>query len=688
MRTFWTTPGLLVMLAMVPWSAAGEEAAPESAVVWQRWEHTLTSDRDYANPVTDVQVRVRFEGPGGQIRTALAFWDGERRFVLRHAFPSERRWRWSTTCSDPSNAGLHNRSGVVLVRPYRGTNPLYRRGHLRVSDDGRLLVHADGTPFLWVGDTCWAAPAHATEAEWRRYVADRVARGYSVLQIAVVADWALERSRLGVMPFHSTIRDINRPNPLYFRNLDRLLGHANDSGLVVLMVGLMEPYRYPPPDQVAVFSRYVAARYGAFAVIFSPSFDSGIREAETLASARAIRDAAPHSLITMHMGTGVGPRFHGEDWLSFDMYQSGHNGGSTRLQSLRATAMPAEILALKPRKPIVNGEAIYEGDLGGTYDVRRTAWLSFLSGAVGYTAGINEVYEWAPDVMIRMTAASTHHVSLLGRVLRALPWWRLEATPQRIANQPPDQPKLMAMAMTDDRRMALAYLPDNEALEAELTGCLTRYDLLWISPITGQCLPGGSLAAVHRTRLVRPDRRDWVALLTAPGSTAPAAVKKALADLPQRRGDAASIAFGPMASFDGLTLKTPRDGMVVAATYAGVPCVLNENPSRNRYLYLDLDDRIAFRGGVARLHVEVRLSSDGPTDGVRLQYDAEGPEQTSTIYREVAASAVRREGDWTAITFVADRPYLGNRQNAGSDFRIFLGDRLCRIALVRVRLSR
>lgn len=315
--------------------------------VWERWEHVLVSGRDYGNPCVDVEVRFEAVGPEGQVRKGLGFWDGERRFVFRCAFPSAGEWRWRTTCSDSSNEGLHGQTGTVLVMPTTGGNLFLARGLLRVSDDRRFLVHADGTPFLWLGDTCWAAPVHATTIEWGRYVANRAAKGFSVLQVAVAPEWALEHSRSGVAPFLSNLPDISFPNPVYFQELDKKLALANDAGLVVLMVGLMEtPYRYPPPEQVSVLSRYVAARYSSFEVIFSPSFDSGIHEPETLAAASAVREGAPDSLVTMHMGTGVGPEFHGADWLSFDMFQSGHNGGDAAVQSSFAIGMPAGILTL------------------------------------------------------------------------------------------------------------------------------------------------------------------------------------------------------------------------------------------------------------------------------------------------------------------------------------------------------
>ena len=77
---------LTVLLAF---SAAG--AAEDTVGQWQRWEHQLVSDRDYANPCVAVSISVRFDGPNRQARTGLGFWDGARRFVIRCAFPTPRR---------------------------------------------------------------------------------------------------------------------------------------------------------------------------------------------------------------------------------------------------------------------------------------------------------------------------------------------------------------------------------------------------------------------------------------------------------------------------------------------------------------------------------------------------------------------------------------------------------------------
>ncbi|WP_309122139.1 DUF4038 domain-containing protein [Paenibacillus sp.] len=68
-------------------------------------------------------------------------------------------------------------------RAVRGERPLYRHGFVGVHKSGRAFAHADGTPFFWLGDTVWSAPAHATLEEWQRYVTHRGEQGFTVAQI-------------------------------------------------------------------------------------------------------------------------------------------------------------------------------------------------------------------------------------------------------------------------------------------------------------------------------------------------------------------------------------------------------------------------------------------------------------------------------------------------------------------------
>ncbi|MEI6569695.1 MAG: hypothetical protein WCR20_23665, partial [Verrucomicrobiota bacterium] len=190
------------------------------------------------------------------------------------------------------------------------------------------------------------------------------------------------------------------------------------------------------------------------------------------------------------------------------------------------------------------------------------------------------------------------------------------------------------------------------------------------------------------TTIKAPDGRDWVLLLTAPNASQSRSIQRAL-DKGRTRinGSRATLTFGPRDSMNGLVQKSPADGVLVTGSFKGKACAINENPGRNRYLYIDIDDRLAFRGAVGKMRMDVQLHSDKPLDAVQLQFDSTGPAQVSNTYRPVSPTSCSRHGDWTSLTFEAPTPYLGNRQNSGADFRLYLGTNLSHVASIKVTLE-
>ena len=63
-----------------------------------------------------------------------------------------------------------------------------QHGKLEVSADGHRLQHADGTPFLWIGDTAWGMFQQLKREEVDLYLDNRQALGFTVIQS--VAHWS------------------------------------------------------------------------------------------------------------------------------------------------------------------------------------------------------------------------------------------------------------------------------------------------------------------------------------------------------------------------------------------------------------------------------------------------------------------------------------------------------------------
>ena len=430
----------------------------------------------------------------------------------------------------------------MRVSPYRGDNALHQRGFLKVSENRRYLVFGDGTPFLWNGDTAWAVPQRASLEEWETYLADRTAKHFTVVQVGPASEWAGERDRQGQKPF--TDKSCSQWNPAYWQAFESKVQRANESGLIVLMVGLMEPVsRYPESSKACLFARNIIARLFGNFVIFSPSFDSAFMPLANEVG-RAARDATAVHLITQHPGTprnqpapSFSIHYYDESYLDIAAVQTGHNGGHLDWCAHHAIEWNLHLYRHEPHKPVINLEAMY--DAKGTnawraFDARSLGWRSWLSGAMGYTYGAGDLppkvpqgsgalWKWVTDPekydywKKALQWESAFQMQYLHDFLSTIEWWRLEPAHELIRNQPSEVTQRMVLAKTARGDLAVAYLPDNEPIEVDVSGFPAPLTARWFDPVHGRYIAiDGRVEKTGRHRFTPPGQQDWVLLLLAP----------------------------------------------------------------------------------------------------------------------------------------------------------------------------
>ncbi|HYG64820.1 MAG TPA: DUF4038 domain-containing protein [Thermoanaerobaculia bacterium] len=559
-------PALLLILGVIPPAAAQDQVRE-----WRRWETVLTSARDYTandgNPYRDLVVEVTFQRDSPFLQVSgVGFWDGGRTFKVRAALPAGT-WRWTTSCvgatggqscggpdGSDRDQGLW-RTGSVRVLPGAGgadVPEIYRRGFLRAG--GRTLLHGDGTPFYWLGDTAWQAPVSATREQWATYLKDRAAKGFTVVQIAPATQYEGEITsfeQIGDCPSPAIPNRCSRWVPEFWRHVDALVEEANRAGIVVAVAGLINPVGrggtrkadlYPAPEDAAVFARNLAARLAGNFVIFSPGFDDRIDiqispEVTTRDSMEAVgrelEEVAPRHLVANHLA-GASPVsdyavFQDQSWLSFQLFQSGHalnqsacGRGETRQQcaAQRARELPLGLWRLSPVRPAANGEGGYEDPLNpeaappdNRFGVRQIAYSSLLSGAFGFTLGVKGIYFWDKP-MEALDSSGSLDMQRLGGFFRAWPWAELVPAPERIlGNDAQPQQRRMALAGTPDESLAVAYLPNNDSIAVATgtagLGCGPDWSRLWLDPRTGESQPvDGCTEAPGRITLTRPACQD------------------------------------------------------------------------------------------------------------------------------------------------------------------------------------
>jgi hypothetical protein len=283
----------------------------------------------------------------------------------------------------------------------------------------------------------------------------------------------------------------------------------------------------------------VARLHGDF-VIFSPSFDS---EFMPLANevGRAAREATATHLITQHPGTPwnqptptFSVQYYDQPYLDLAAVQTGHNGGNRQWCAHHAIEWNLHLYRREPHKPVVNLEAMYDaqGEKGWqAVDARSLAWRSWLSGAMGYTYGAGDLppkvprgsgalWMWVTDPKKydywekALQWESAFQMQHLHDFLAAIDWWRLEPAHELVCSQPEDVTRRMVLAKAAAGDLAVAYLPDNDAIEVDMSRFPAPLVARWFDPVRGHYTPvPRNIENKGLHRFVPPASGDWVLLL-------------------------------------------------------------------------------------------------------------------------------------------------------------------------------
>lgn len=290
---------------------------------------------------------------------------------------------------------------------------------LKVSDNHRSLVTADGRPFFWLGDTAWELFHRLDREAAEKYLRNRSERGFTVVQAVVLAELngLVDPNPYGQTPLRNN--DPTQPNEAYFKHVDWIVSKANSLGLYIGMLPTwgdkwnkkwgVGPEVFTPAN-AEVYGQWLGRRYKDAGLVWILGGDRPIENENhkeiIRAMARGLRrgDGGAH-LITFHPpgGNGSSTWLHDEPWLDYNMRQNGHVAEFTgRYDKTHAD------YDRTPIKPVLDGEPIYEdhpvsfdaGKFGHSIaaDVRRPLYWDLFGGACGHTYGHHSVWQmWTPE---------------------------------------------------------------------------------------------------------------------------------------------------------------------------------------------------------------------------------------------------------------------------------------------------
>lgn len=420
-------PGIPLQLGLIPLmglalcvTASTIQADNSSTVEANRvaeWTFTATNDTSVEG-TTEVDVVVT--SPSGDVLRVPAFWAGGRTWKARYASSEVGQHHYVTEVIRGADAGLDGVSGKFTVAPYTGDNPLYQHGPLRVAANRRFFEHADGTPFLWLGDTWWMGLSRRLDwpSGFQKLAADRKSKGFSVIQIVggLPPDMTPLDERGAGDGGQAWTADFSRIRPEFYNAVDERIEYLVDQGLTPCIVAAWKNYMpVLGPDKMKRHWRNLIARYGALPVVWcvggeinqtrgNPKFMGDHPPAMELSEeafraawievARYLRRTAPFDRI---VGTHNQQNYHVLDDPSLlDMYflQTGHSA----LSSISAQSEWFDALSrAEHRAPLVMSEANYQWLFNersyGDQLQRHQFFSTMLDGGAGHTYGANGVWQ-------------------------------------------------------------------------------------------------------------------------------------------------------------------------------------------------------------------------------------------------------------------------------------------------------
>jgi len=413
---------------------------------------------------------------------------------------------------------------VLLATAALASPPAYP---LKVSPNHRSLVDQKGAPFLLVGDAGWSVISGTTFEEADAYLRDRAARGFNTVLVNLIEHkFKGPVNRYGEPPF-LTPGDFSAPNEKYFAHADRVIRKAAEYGIQVLLApcylgykgldeGWYDEVMAAGPGKLRQWGLWTAKRYRDFDNIFwviGGDRDPGQALPHMAAMANAVREADPRHLVTAHCApeTPTAACFAGQVQLDVN---------ATYTYKL----VHAKLIADYNRetvRPFFLIESTYEGEHNSTPPViRRQAWWTVLNGGFGHIMGNRPIWLFDPGWQAALDAPASRDLARLGQFMRSLPWFELVPDQRRdfLRAGWGDAAGLdyAAAAVSDDRRVAVVYMPSARAVSVDLRR-LKNHDVTvtWFDPGTGTELSAGTFPASGTREFTPPAGGDWVLLFAA-----------------------------------------------------------------------------------------------------------------------------------------------------------------------------
>jgi len=423
---------------------------------------------------------------------------------------------------------------------------------LQVHPKGRFLMKADGTPFFWLGDTAWELFHRLNREEIDFYLETRARQEFNVIQAVALAehDGILTGNAYGRKPLK--VNEDGHYDPAlpdtdgdysYWDHVDYTIDKAEQLGLYIALLPTWgDKFNLMWGKGPEIFNKENAEAYGSFLgnryrnksnIIWILGGDRPLHTREHFdiqeGLARGLRSADEgRHLISFHPNGGLSSSqfLHNEEWLDFNMLQSGHGKRSNPNYEM----IQSDYKRL-PVKPVLDGEPCYEdhpigfkedNDFFDAVDVRKAVYWSVFAGAFGVTYGHHCVWSMNTEPGLYFPMHWKDALERPGanqmRYLKSL----MESRP--LFELVPDQAMLETnyegynhQQAARGEKYAYVYAPHGIFVHVKLG--ILKGDFVhveWYNPRTGETIPAGTFKNMGSQKFFPPGHgreQDFVLIL-------------------------------------------------------------------------------------------------------------------------------------------------------------------------------
>ena len=433
-------------------------------------------------------------------------------------------------------------------KPVKGPSVNFSHGDLKVSSNKRFLVHSDGTPFFWLGDTAWELFHRPNKQEVDLYLENRRQKGFTVIQAVILAidDGLNKPNALGDRPLIDN--NPETPDEKYFEFVDYVISKAKEKGIVIGLLPTWgdkvgpDPYDGIGPqvftaENAYIYGKFLGNRYKNMQNIIW--IIGGDRPAEKTSHiwrsmAKGVKDGNNgRHLMTYHSDArSSSVWFNNDDWLDMNMLQSGH-----AKRDFENYEMIKSDYDKIPVKPCIDGEPRYEDHPvnwkpeSGWYDdfdIRKAEYWALFAGAHGITYGCNDVWQFFSDKNKPETSARTpwqKAMDLPGAVQMLYIRKLIESRP--FLNRIPDQTILESENFSggdhiqacrgSDGGYAFIYIPTGKTVTVKMEKISgKKSNAYWFNPRNGIVERAGvfdNRGVISFTPPTKGQSKDWVLVL-------------------------------------------------------------------------------------------------------------------------------------------------------------------------------